>query len=124
MRRSLVVVSFLSVVCLPIVARAAPQPELELQTHWGDLDSFVLVGPAAEAIALDAAPLATDLQVAGARARATDVTQVLRYQPLELRVVERPPYEPGIRMKDNIANAAIAVGGVALITSVIVGFLR
>jgi hypothetical protein len=123
MRRSLVLVSFLGLalpVVLPAAARAAPAPELELQIRWGEIKRATPVESRLDDLAL--APPGS-LEVRANAARATDVTQVLRYQPLELRGGERP-YDPSIRIPDHVATGLVAAGGVAIITSVIVEWLR
>jgi hypothetical protein len=104
--------------CLAVqTAWAAPSDSddaLELKLRWGDL--AVLAELPAEAPPGDA-----DLTPAGEAPRSTDVRQVLFFQP---RIIEKPPYEPGTRIPDNVANAIIITGGAALLTSVIVEWLR
>src|SRR5687768_1009000 len=119
MRRGLVAVSFAVsfIWALPTAALAEQAPALQLEIHWGEIHRPAVVEPAD--LADDGDELPASLRVPGAAARATDVTQVLRYQPLELRGGERA-YDPSIRMNDTVTNALVFTGGAAIITSVIV----
>lgn len=97
-------------------AWAAPTDgSFELKLRWGDLALLEEAPPE------QAPPAQTDLTASNEKPRSTDVRQVLYFQP---RILERPPYEPGVRINDNVATGIIAAGGAALITSVIVEMLR
>jgi hypothetical protein len=108
----------LSLVPSSVGAGEQRDASFELQSNWGDVGLALSAGddgPPVELVSPFGAGLA-------ARDRgAPDVTQILRFKP---RVIERPPYVPGTQMPDHMATALIVTGGAAILTSILVDWLR
>jgi hypothetical protein len=116
-----------SLASLPRAAAETPVPEaaFELRTSWGSWRPARGAAPAWSLGDAPGQPVAAPRWL-GEHPRAsaggsTEVTHVLTYRP---RVVEQAPYAPGSPLPDHVSTALIVTGGAAILTSILVDWLR